>query len=121
MSEPTMDSSEGQCPVVYNRPTSNREWWPEAIDLSALQANPRELNPMVTTSTTPRRSRTLDYDALKQDLTELMTDSQEWWPADYGHYGLFFFIRMSARRRYVPDQRRPRRWRRSAKQRFAPA
>ena len=94
MSEPTMDSSEGQCPVVHNRPTSNREWWPEAIDLSALQANPRELNPMGDDFDYAEAFSNLDYDALKQDLTELMTDSQEWWPADYGHYGPLF-IRMS--------------------------
>jgi len=94
LSEPTMDSSEGQCPVVHNRPTSNREWWPEAIDLSALQANPRELNPMGDDFDYAEAFSNLDYDALKQDLTELMTDSQEWWPADYGHYGPLF-IRMS--------------------------
>ncbi|MEZ5118908.1 MAG: catalase/peroxidase HPI [Candidatus Nanopelagicales bacterium] len=94
MSEPTMDSSEGQCPVVHNRPTSNREWWPEAIDLSSLQANPRELDPMGDDFDYAEAFSNLDYDALKQDLVALMTDSQEWWPADYGHYGPLF-IRMS--------------------------
>ena len=94
MSEPTMDSSEGQCPVVHNRPTSNREWWPEAIDLSSLQVNPRELDPMDEGFDYAEAFSNLDYDALKQDLVTLMTDSQEWWPADYGHYGPLF-IRMS--------------------------
>ncbi len=95
MSEPTMDS-EGQCPVIHHRPTArtNREWWPEAIDISSLQANPRELDPMGEDFDYAEAFKSLDYDALKQDLRQLMTDSQDWWPADYGHYGPLF-IRMS--------------------------
>ena len=94
MSEQNMDA-EGQCPVIH-RPTArtNREWWPEAIDLSALQSNPQELDPMGGDFDYAEAFNSLDYAALKQDLLDLMTDSQDWWPADYGHYGPLF-IRMS--------------------------
>jgi catalase-peroxidase len=87
--------AEGQCPVIH-RPTArtNREWWPEAIDLSALQSNPQELDPMGGDFDYAEAFNSLDYAALKQDLLDLMTDSQDWWPADYGHYGPLF-IRMS--------------------------
>ena len=95
MSEQNVDT-DAQCPVIHHRPTgrTNREWWPEAIDLSSLQANPRELDPMDEGFDYAEAFSNLDYDALKQDLVSLMTDSQEWWPADYGHYGPLF-IRMS--------------------------
>ncbi|MEZ5157198.1 MAG: catalase/peroxidase HPI [Candidatus Nanopelagicales bacterium] len=95
MSDPTMDN-EGECPVIHHRPTgmTNREWWPEAIDLSALQANPRELDPMGEEFDYAEAFQSINYAALKQDLLDLMTDSQDWWPADYGHYGPLF-IRMS--------------------------
>ena len=67
------------------------------------------------TSTTPRRSRRLDVDALKQDLVALMTDSQDWWPADYGHYGAALHPHDLARRRHVPHRRRPGRRRAAAR------
>jgi catalase-peroxidase len=74
--------------------TSNRDWWPNALNLNILHQHDRKSNPMGEDFDYAEEFKKLDYDVLKQDLTNLMTDSQEWWPADYGHYGPFF-IRMS--------------------------
>ncbi len=78
-----------------SRPRTNQDWWPNQLDLPVLhQHSPRRPTRWARTSTTPRSSQTLDVDALKQDLVDVMTHSQDWWPADYGHYGPLF-IRMS--------------------------
>jgi catalase-peroxidase len=74
--------------------TSNREWWPNALNLNILHQHDRKSNPMGEEFDYAEEFEKLDYSALKQDLHNLMTDSQDWWPADYGHYGPFF-IRMS--------------------------
>ena len=72
----------------------NRDWWPEATQLDILTEEGKSANPYGEDFDYPAAFNTIDYDALKEDLTALMTDSQEWWPADYGHYGPFM-IRMA--------------------------
>jgi catalase-peroxidase len=71
-----------------------RDWWPETLSLGILHQKGKSSNPMGDEFNYGKAFKTLDYDAVKRDLTALMTDSQPWWPADYGHYGPFF-IRMA--------------------------
>ena len=73
---------------------TNRDWWPDSLQLEILQQGGRSADPMGEDFDYCEAFNALDYQALKRDLTDLMTDSQEWWPADYGHYGPFF-IRMA--------------------------
>ena len=73
---------------------TNRDWWPNQLSLDILQQNGLSGNPMDGDFDYAKAFKSIDYDALKADLTALMTDSQPWWPADYGHYGPFF-IRMA--------------------------
>ncbi|MFN9716738.1 MAG: peroxidase family protein, partial [Sphingomonadales bacterium] len=73
---------------------TNRDWWPEAMQLDILKEGGRSANPYGEDFDYAEAFNTLDYAALKAELTALMTDSQPWWPADYGHYGPFF-IRMA--------------------------
>ncbi len=87
----------GSCPVDHSTRSllgrTNRDWWPEAIAIDVLAPNGPS-NPMGDDFDYAEAFKALDYDALKTDLVALMTDSQPWWPADYGHYGPFF-IRMA--------------------------
>jgi catalase-peroxidase len=76
------------------RPRTNQDWWPNQLDLRVLRQHSPLSNPLGTEVRYSEEFKTLDLDALKRDLIELMTASQEWWPADYGHYGPLF-IRMS--------------------------
>ncbi len=93
-------SNESKCPVTGGerwRDTdgmTNRDWWPHQLDLSLLRQNNPASDPMAADFNYDDAFDSLDFQALRQDLVELMTDSQEWWPADYGHYGPFF-IRMT--------------------------
>ncbi|MBB5986469.1 catalase/peroxidase HPI [Sphingobium lignivorans] len=73
---------------------TNRDWWPNQLSLDILQQNALSGNPMGDDFDYAKEFQAIDYQALKRDLTALMTDSQPWWPADYGHYGPFF-IRMA--------------------------
>jgi len=73
---------------------TSRDWWPEQLSLNILAQKGKSSNPMGDEFNYGKAFKTLDYPAVKQDLTALMTDSQPWWPADYGHYGPFF-IRMA--------------------------
>jgi catalase-peroxidase len=75
-------------------PRTNKDWWPKQVDLSILHKHSPESNPMGESFDYARELATLDLEALKRDLTQLMTTSQDWWPADYGHYGPLF-IRMT--------------------------
>jgi len=74
--------------------TSNQDWWPNQLNLKVLQYNSPLADPMDPDFDYAKEFKSLDLKALKKDLADLMTDSQEWWPADYGHYGPFF-IRMA--------------------------
>ena len=74
--------------------STNREWWPQQVDLNVLQQNPLAVDPMGKDFDYAAAFSSLDINALRADLVKLMTDSQEWWPADYGHYGPFF-VRMT--------------------------
>ncbi len=93
--------STGKCPVMHgsrtqvaDRGTANQDWWPNQLNLNILHQHSPKSNPMGADFDYAEEFKTLDYAALKRDLTALMTDSQDWWPADYGHYGPFF-IRMA--------------------------
>ena len=88
----------GKCPVMHS-PTnfavrSNRDWWPNQLNLKMLHQNSSLSTPMGETFDYAKAFNALDLEALKKDLHALMTDSQDWWPADYGHYGPLF-IRMA--------------------------
>ena len=77
-----------------NTGTTNQDWWPNQLNLNILRQHDVKSNPMGSNFSYKDSFKQLDYDALKKDLHALMTDSQDWWPADYGHYGPFF-IRMT--------------------------
>jgi catalase-peroxidase len=77
-----------------HRPRTNRDWWPHQLDLSVLHQHSSRSNPLDAGFDYKEAFQGLDVEALKQDLVELMTSSQDWWPADHGHYG-GLFIRMS--------------------------
>ena len=89
---------DSKCPVMHGASTfatqSNRDWWPNQLNLKMLHQNPPAGNPMGETFNYAEAFKSLDLAAVKADLTALMTDSQDWWPADYGHYG-GLFIRMA--------------------------
>jgi len=87
-------ADEAKCPVSAGGGTSNRDWWPNQLNLKVLQGNPVEANPLGGDFNYAEQFKTLDLAAVKADIGELMTTSQAWWPADYGHYGPFF-IRMA--------------------------
>ena len=86
-------NEDSKCPVT-GRGTSNRDWWPNQLNLKILHQNSHMSNPMGEQFNYAEEFKSLDLEALKRDLYALMTDSQAWWPADYGHYGPLF-IRMA--------------------------
>ena len=96
------ENSASKCPVMHGANAahtatgsmSNQHWWPNQLNLRMLHQNSPASDPMGDDFDYAEEFKTLDYDAVKQDLTALMTDSQDWWPADYGHYGPLF-IRMA--------------------------
>ena len=92
---------QNKCPVMHGGikhttfgVRSNRDWWPKQLNLKILHQNSALSNPMARDFNYAEAFKTVDLEALRKDLFDLMTDSQEWWPADYGHYGPFF-IRMA--------------------------
>ena len=94
-------ATESKCPVMHgslssnsSSGTSNKDWWPNQLNLSILHQHDQKSDPMDEGFDYAEEFKKLDYDALKKDLHDLMTDSQDWWPADYGHYGPLF-IRMT--------------------------
>ncbi len=97
-----INDNTGKCPVMHGPhaahtatgSTANQHWWPNQLNLRMLHQNSPASDPMGDDFDYAEEFATLDYAAVKRDLTELMTDSQEWWPADYGHYGPLF-IRMA--------------------------
>jgi catalase-peroxidase len=94
------NGSESENPVIpsptptRSRPSTNQDWWPNQLNLQVLHQHSPRANPMGEDYDYAAEFKTLDVDALKRDLFEVMTTSQDWWPADYGHYGPLF-IRMS--------------------------
>jgi len=84
----------GKIKEPTGRGTSTQDWWPNQLNLKILHQNCSKVNPMGETFNYAKEFKTLDFKALKKDLYALMTDSQDWWPADYGHYGPLF-IRMA--------------------------
>ncbi len=107
MSDPTKSDptkSVGKCPVMHgshgssghaaSATTSNQHWWPTQLNLKVLQQHPPQADPMGEGFDYAKEFASLDLSALESDLDALMTSSQDWWPADYGHYGPFF-IRMA--------------------------
>jgi catalase-peroxidase len=91
----------GKCPVMHGSATtnsgistSNRDWWPNQLNLNILHQGDKRSNPMGLDFDYREEFKKLDYQSLKNDLNDLMTDTKDWWPADYGHYGPFF-IRMT--------------------------
>ncbi len=96
----TASASESENPAIPSptpkrtRPRTNKDWWPNQVDLSVLHQNSPLSNPMGKDFNYAEEFKTLDVEALKRDLIELMTTSQDWWPADFGHYGPLF-IRMT--------------------------
>jgi catalase-peroxidase len=101
MESSIMDGNDiAKCPVMGGAAhatfgtQSNRDWWPNQLNLKILHQNSEMLDPMEEGFSYAEAFKKLDYKALKKDLADLMTDSQDWWPADYGHYGPFF-IRMA--------------------------
>ncbi len=96
----TASASESESPAIPSptpkrtRPRTNKDWWPNQLDLSVLHHHSPLSNPMGEDFNYAETFKTLDLDALKRDLIAVMTKSQDWWPADYGHYGPLF-IRMS--------------------------
>ena len=95
------NSSEGKCPFPHGQMkqttgtgTSNNDWWPNRLNLGILRQHSNLSNPMTEDFNYAEAFKNLDFEALKKDLHQLMTDSQDWWPADFGHYGPLF-IRMA--------------------------
>ena len=95
-----MSQTIAECPFISSTMSStqdrrtNRDWWPNQLDLTILHQHSAKSDPMGCTFEYAREFKTLDLDAVRRDLMTLMTDSKDWWPADYGHYGPFF-VRMA--------------------------
>ena len=93
--------TKGKCPVMHgtikhvtHNVRSNKDWWPNQLNLRILHQNTKASDPMGDGFSYAEAFKSLDLDALKKDLGNLMTESQDWWPADYGHYGPMF-VRMA--------------------------
>src|ERR1044071_4320904 len=94
MDAKTDDKSAGKCPVMHTAGRSNRDWWPNQMDLKILHQHSTLSDPMGVAFDYAKEFKSLDLHAVIKDLRGLMTDSQDWWPADFGHYGPLF-IRMA--------------------------
>jgi catalase-peroxidase len=105
--------------VSNQRATTNSDWWPNQLNLSALRVNSNKSNPMGEDFNYVEEFNSLDYEALKSDIQEILTQSQDWWPADYGHYG-GLFIRMAWHSAGTYRTGDGRGGSRSGQQRFAP-
>ena len=79
-----------KCPVLHSQGTTNKDWWPRQLNLKVLSQNNEKTTPMDKDFDYKNEFAKLDMNSIKKDLTVLMTDSKDWWPADYGHYGPFF-------------------------------
>lgn len=122
----TASTSESENPAIpgptahtSGRPHTNRDWWPNQVDLSVLNKPARDSDPLGPDFNYNRAVQSLDFDAVKADLVQVMRTSQDWWPADYGHYGPLF-IRMSWHASGTYRQADGRGGAGSGEQRFAP-
>jgi catalase-peroxidase len=88
------DETAGKCPVMHTTRRTNRDWWPEQLNIQVLHQNSTLSDPMDRAFDYAKEFKSLDLNAVIKDLHALMTDSQDWWPADFGHYG-GLFIRMA--------------------------
>ena len=96
---PGAEPMASKCPVMHTGhqrvgSTANQHWWPDQLNLGVLRQNHPDADPMGGDFDYAAEFKTLDFDALAQDVDALMTQSQDWWPADYGHYGPLF-VRMT--------------------------
>ena len=84
-----MSEINGECPVPHTAlgSKSNRDWWPNQLNLAVLHQHSQLSNPMGEDFDYAAEFKTLDLEAVKRDIIEVLTTSQDWWPADYGHYG----------------------------------
>ena len=105
------DMTEPKCPFNHapSTGTSNRDWWPKQLKVDLLNQHSAKSDPMGGDFDYAEEFKSLDFAALKKDLAALMTDSQDWWPADFGHYGPLLHPHGLAQRRHLPHRRRPRR------------
>ena len=100
---------EGKCPVMHgahstsNTGMKNTDWWPKNLNLAILHQHDAKSNPMGVDFDYAEAFKSLDYDALKSDLHALMTDSQDWWPADYGHLWTVLYQNDMACSRNIPN------------------
>lgn len=92
----TEGKASGKCPVMHGgntrlggRGTKNLDWWPNQLNLKILHQNDQKANPMDDGFDYAAAFKTLNLDEVKQDIEAILTDSKDWWPADYGHYGPF--------------------------------
>ena len=85
-------------------PMSNQDWWPNQLKLNILRQHSSQTNPMGKDFNYAEEFKSLDLAAVKKDLQALMTDSQDWWPADFGHYGAPVHPHGLAQRRHVPHR-----------------
>ena len=87
-------ANESKCPFNHaaGGGTTNRDWWPNQLNLKILSQHSPASDPLGRDFDYAKAFKSLDFQALKRDLTALMTDSQEWWPADFGHYGPLFIL-----------------------------
>jgi catalase-peroxidase len=88
------ENASGKCPVIHAGGRTNRDWWPDNLRLDGLNQHSPRSNPMGAAFNYAEAFKSLDLDAVVKDLRALMTDSQDWWPADFGHYG-GLFIRLA--------------------------
>ncbi len=114
-------SAESKCPINHTAGgTTSNDWWPNQLRLDLLSQHSSKSDPLDSGFNYAKAFKKLDYAALKRDLRKLMTDSQPWWPADYGNYGRPDDPHGLAQRRHVPRGRRARRrWSRPAALRAA--
>src|SRR5262249_4252999 len=97
MDAKTDDKSAGKCPVAHVRTKTNRDWWPNQLDVQVLHRNSNLSDPMGEEFDYAKEFKSLDLNGVIKDLHALMADSQNWWPADFGHYGGLMIYARSAR------------------------
>src|SRR3954452_6198373 len=107
MMDAKTDSDAGKCPVIHSGRRTNRDWWPNQLNIQVLHQHSPLSDPLGEAFDYTKEFKSLDLNALVRDLQALMTDSQDWWPADFGHYGgLFICLSWAAAGNYCITRRR---------------